>query len=127
MCGRNLIDHKSREKHNGLIPELTNIPKMMRKLQEKIKCYWSSFAKCYLSELRQFHIYRSKKWSGSSCELEMGEIVLMKEDLKVPRNVWKLGKVVELVKKEMGKLVVLNCLQYQIAAYNKTVIVLCKS
>ena len=33
----------------------------------------------------------------------MGEIVLMKEDLKVPRNVWKLGKVVELVKERDGK------------------------
>ena len=57
-----------------------------------------SFAKCYLNELRQFHIYRSKKQSGSICELEMGDIVLMKEDSKVPRNVWKLRKVVELVK-----------------------------
>ena len=52
--------------------------------------------------MRQFHIYRSKKQSGSSCELEMGDIVLIKEDFKVPRNVWKLGKVVELVKGRDG-------------------------
>ena len=103
MYGRNLIDHKLREKHNGLIPESTNIPKMVRKLQDKINCYWSSFAKCYLNELRQFHIYRSKRQSGSSCELEMGDIVLIKEDFKVPQNVWKLGKVVELVKGRDGK------------------------
>ena len=76
---------------------------MVRKLQDKINCYWSSFAKCYLNELRQFHIYRSKKQSGSSCELEMGDIVLIKEDFKVPRNVWRLGKVVELVKGRDGK------------------------
>ena len=102
MYGRNLIDHKLKEKHNGLIPESTNIPKMVRKLQDKINCYWSSFAKCYLNELRQFHIYRRRQ-SGSSCELEMGDIVLIKEDFKVPRNVWKLGKVVELVKGRDGK------------------------
>ena len=56
---------------------------MVRKLQDKINCYSSSFAKSYLNELRQFHIYRGKKQSGSSCELEMGDIVLIKEDFKV--------------------------------------------
>ena len=71
---------------------------MVRKLQGKTNCYWSSFAKCYLNELRQFHIYRSKRQSGSSCELEMEDIVLIKEDFKVPRNVWKLELVKELVK-----------------------------
>ena len=76
---------------------------MVRKLQDKINCYWSSFAECYLNELRQFHIYRSKKQSGSSCELEMGDIVLIKEDFKVSRNVWKLGMVVELIKGRDGK------------------------
>ena len=33
----------------------------------------------------------------------MGDIVLIKEDFKVPRNVWKLGKVVGLVKGRDGK------------------------
>ena len=80
---RNLIDHELREKRNGLIPEWTNIPKMVRKLQDKINCYWWSFAKSYLNELRQFHTYRGKKQSGSSCELEMEDIVLIKEDSKV--------------------------------------------
>ena len=74
-----------------------NTPKMVRKLQDKINSYWLSFAKCYLNRLRQFHIYRCKKQSGSSCELKMGDIVLIKEDFKVPRNVWKLEEVVELV------------------------------
>ena len=67
MYGRNLIDQKLREKHNGLIPESTTIPKLVRKLQGKIICYWSKFAKYYLNELRQFHIYRGKKQSRSSC------------------------------------------------------------
>ena len=52
--------------------------------------------------MRQFHIYRSKKQSGLSCELEIGDIVLIKEDFKVPRNMWKLGKAVELVKGRDG-------------------------
>ena len=33
----------------------------------------------------------------------MGDIVLIKEDFKVPRNVWKVGKVVELVKGRDGE------------------------
>ena len=33
----------------------------------------------------------------------MGDIVLIKEDFKVPQNVWKPGKVVELVKSRDGK------------------------
>ena len=72
---------------------------MVRNLQDKINCYWLSFAKCHLNELRQFHIYRSKKQSGSNCELEMVGKVLIKEDFNVPRNVLKLGEVVEVNKR----------------------------
>ena len=83
MYGRILIDDKLKNKLNGFTRESTNIAEMVRKLQDKINCYWSSFSKCYLSELRQFHIYCRKKQSGSSCQLEMEEIVLNKEDFKV--------------------------------------------
>ena len=34
--------------------------------------------------------------------MEMGDTVLMKEDFKVPRNVQKLGKVIELVQGRDG-------------------------
>ena len=95
MYERNSIDDKLKDKPNGFIHETTNIPKMVRKLQYKVNCYWSSFAKCYLNKLRQFHIYRGKKNPEriELCELEMGEVVLVKEDFKVLRNVWKLRKV----------------------------------
>ena len=83
MYGRILIDYKLKNKRNGFTRESSNIPEMVRKLQEKTNCYWSSFSKCYLHELTQFRIYCRKKQSGSSCELEMGEIVLNKEDFKV--------------------------------------------
>ena len=83
MYGRFLINYKLKNKRNGFAHESANIPEMVRKLQDKINCYWSSFSKCYLNELRQFHIYCRKKQSGSSCKLEIEEIVLNKEDFKV--------------------------------------------
>ena len=49
MYGRNLIDYKLKDKCNGFTHESTNIPKMVRKLQDKINYYWSSFAiQCFI-------------------------------------------------------------------------------
>ena len=54
MYGRNLIDYKLKEKRNGFTRESTDTPKMVRKLQYRTNCYWSSFAKCDLNEPRNF-------------------------------------------------------------------------
>ena len=59
--GRNLIDYKLKNTHNGFTPESNDILKMVRKLQDKVN--WLRFAKRYLNKMRQYHIYRRKKQS----------------------------------------------------------------
>ena len=76
ICGRNLTDYKLKNTHNRFTPESNDNLKMVRKLQDKVNCYWLRFAKRYLNKMRQYHIYRRKKQSWSTCELEMGDIVL---------------------------------------------------
>ena len=79
--------------------KLCHVSKCFRKLQTDLNNYWTCFSKSYLNELRQHHIYRSAKAnSNRRCNLQNGDVVVIKEDFKVPRNEWKLGKVTELIK-----------------------------
>ena len=50
----------------------------------------------YLSELREHHRYTCKKSSSSSPAVQLEDVVCVKED-NMKRNMWKLGKVKELI------------------------------
>ena len=81
------------------------------------------FFESYLNELRQHHIYRSAKAnSNRRCNLQNGDVVVIKEDFKVPQNEWKLGKVTELIKGTDGntrgaKLLTMSKFGFRISCY----------
>ena len=56
--------------------------------------YWNRFTSSYVNELRQWHLYQKSK--GISEKLMVGDIVLVCDDKRIPRNKWRLGKVEEL-------------------------------
>ena len=99
LYGRNLLTYKVNNDYHIKNEQTSHVSKRFRKLQTDLNNYWTCFSKSYLNELRQHHIYRSAKAnSNRRCNLQNGDVVVIKEDFKVPRNEWKLGKVTELIK-----------------------------
>ena len=64
-------------------------------LQKVLKDCWVRFRREYLNELRQMNIYRKRK--GSTRDLIIGDVVLVKDDEPAPRTQWRIGKVIQLV------------------------------
>ena len=56
--------------------------------------FWDRFTSSYVNELRQWHLYQKSKYISE--KLMVGDIVLICDDKRIPRNKWRLGKVEEL-------------------------------
>ena len=65
-------------------------------LKTLLQQFWQRWKSDYLSELREHHRSTCKKSSSSSSAVHLGDVVCVKED-NMKRNMWKLGKVEELV------------------------------
>ena len=76
--------------------------KRVRYLRNLLTSYWRVFSSTYLNELRQIHIYRKIK-SQDRRKLLLGDVVLIKDDVPLPRNKWRMGKVTELITGSDGK------------------------
>lgn len=59
-------------------------------LQHMAQHFWNQWSKAYISELQQ-----RRKWDKPSILIEIGTMVLLKED-NTPPNRWPLGRIVEL-------------------------------
>ena len=71
-----------------------NIPKDLKSLSRRVK---------YLQTLiRQQHLYQKSK--NISEKLMVGDIVLIYDDKRIPRNQWRLGKVEELIISKDGNI-----------------------
>ena len=71
----------------------------LRSLLEKFR---KRFHRSYLNELRQIQLYRKSKSANSS--LSLNDVVLIKDDKPLPRNEWRIGRVIELIKGRDGLL-----------------------
>jgi hypothetical protein len=65
--------------------------------QRLVNQFWLRFIKEYLPELN-----RHAKWAKSKPNLRVGELVLIVEK-RAPRNLWPLGRVVEIHPGRDGK------------------------
>jgi len=64
--------------------------------------FWNRWRTEYLSSLREVHALISKKHPGDSkSSISVGEIVIVKDD-RLPRGLWKLGIVQEVMKGRDG-------------------------
>ena len=75
---------------------MEDMNKRVKYINTLLQHYWSRFNSEYLSELRQRHIDSTKK-KKSNVGLVIGDVVLIKDDLVLPRNKWKRGVVIELI------------------------------
>lgn len=78
------------------------ISKRVRYLRHLLTSYWKVFTSTYLNELRQAHSYR-KNQATDVRKLLNGDVVLIKDDTPLPRNKWRMGKVMQLVTGKDGK------------------------
>ena len=60
------------------------------------KFSWKSFNSFYLNELRQHHLNVKTKSSPSS-QPTVGDVVIIWDDIPLPRHRWRLGKIIYLV------------------------------
>eukprot|EP00794_Sanderia_malayensis_P006668 gene6668-biopygen5443 len=67
--------------------------KRLKYLQTCKTKYWRRWAKEYLASLREHH----KIVTGKKNNISEGDIVLIKDE-NSPRNMWKIGKVIEIIK-----------------------------
>ena len=67
------------------------------KLDKLINSFWSTWSKDYLTSLRENAINKGRKGEGP----KVGDVVVIHED-NVKRALWKLGRVVDLIKGKDG-------------------------
>jgi len=97
ICIDNVADCKRRVKH----------------VQTTLEHFWKRFSNTYLNELRQHHTYRYKRVADPT--LSLNDVVLIRDDIPLPRSRWKIGKVEKLVLGNDGKVrgaklkVITNC------------------
>ena len=65
-------------------------------LQIIIQNYWKQFQHFYLSELREHHMYQSKRKTSNKNILKIVDIVMIKDDKIKSRNPWRIGLVESL-------------------------------
>ncbi|XP_065664738.1 uncharacterized protein LOC136086370 [Hydra vulgaris] len=97
MFGRNI--------HNKL-NEIYKLPEDVSKrtvfLKTAIFNFWKRFASLYLNELKQHHLYVKDKNSYTE-QLVANDVVLIRDDTKIPRSQWRMGKVLKLIRVTDGK------------------------
>ena len=92
--------------HKTNLRELTpeTCVKRVQHQQKLVNDFWKRFSNTYLNEIRQRHLYTNKKTAADS-QLEINDVVLIKDDIPLPRAQWKIGKVERLVLEEMERFV----------------------
>ena len=92
LFGRRLVSlpdevcEEEEEGENGFL-------KRFRYLAKKRLHFWNRWRREYLTDLREYHKHGKRELA---VELQVGDVVLVKED-NIKRNCWKMGKVEELV------------------------------
>ena len=100
IFGRTLNNNHGISNFGELTP--TDCTKRINYLRTLLTIFWR-FNTSYLNELKQRHTYERKKTSGN-VNLKLKDIVLIKDDIPIPRTKWKMGKVEELIIGRDGKI-----------------------
>nr|CAD2196713.1 unnamed protein product [Meloidogyne enterolobii] len=91
-----IFPQQSSEKDEDYVPpnlENKEINKELKFIQLHLNKFWNIWHNSYLTSLRE----RVNKSSNETLVPQIGEIVIV-EQSEAPRSVWKLGKIIELIK-----------------------------
>ncbi len=75
----------------------TQITKRLAHLHNTMELYWQRFRHVYLSQLREHHMHVNKRRTNDRNILNVGDVVVVKNEKIVPRNSWRLGRVESIV------------------------------
>ena len=67
--------------------------------KSQFRPFWVKFRNSYLPELREHHIYqnRKNKVNDDNSDLKLGDVVIVKDDKIIPRCLWRVARVDDLV------------------------------
>ena len=102
MFGRNLLRKSASAKFN--VETEINCNKRLKYLTTVIEHYWKRFRHVYFSELRQQHLYRKYKTADNETRLTVGDVVLICDDKFVPRSLWSIGRIENLIRGKDDKI-----------------------
>ena len=114
MIGRRLKSNSLIDNEQDEIVDLTNneFNRRMQYLESLLNMYWKRFRTDYLSELREQHIYTTRK--PGKTVLSKDDVVLINDSEKVmvPRGKWKKGIVSRLIAGRDGQIrgAVIKCI-----------------
>ncbi|VDP05065.1 unnamed protein product [Heligmosomoides polygyrus] len=70
---------------------------------QRVDKFWAAWQDYYLKELREFHKKNLQERRTSAKTPSPGEVVLVSSSI-LPRNSWKLGRILDVVKSEDGQI-----------------------
>ena len=94
LIGHNL-EVQSEVEPTTIASTAESMSKRFNYLQSTLESAWSKFQHHYLTELREHHMYTKQKTSEN--ELQIGDVVVIKDDEVRSRNKWRLGRVESFV------------------------------
>ena len=102
---RNLPDHLSQLEDIGdeefpLNPN--QLTRRMKHLANVQNHFWNHWRSEYLNELREVHSYTARKQSKSEHSIVAVDDIVIVHDEHLPRGLWKLGKIVSVMKGRDG-------------------------
>ena len=96
LLGRRLLSKPGVSEDIHVANDAEELTRRATYLKTLLQQFWQRWKSDYLSELREHHRYICKKSSSTSPAVQFGDVVCAKED-NIKRNMWKLGKVEELI------------------------------
>ena len=91
-----MVETSKREVCFGHGEYFASLSKRYKYISKFVNDQWKRFSKVYLNELRQHHINRKEKHFKNNV-LNVGDIVLIKDEENVPHTQWRIGKIKRLV------------------------------
>ena len=77
------------------------LTRRVKHLNNTLNHFWNRWRTEYLNELREAHGHSMSKRHGKPTDLSIGDVVIVHNE-KLPRGLWKLGRIIELLKGRDG-------------------------
>ena len=76
----------------------------MKHLNSTLNHFWNRWISEYLNELREVHSYTARRQGNMHSKVSVGDVVIV-HDKRLPRGLWKLGKIKTVMKGRDGHII----------------------